>query len=139
MIFPTAGNNWEKKKKRTNIFVRVAEERASRSSRLGAGGARHAGERTRRLGARGGALGTGAQARGTGAQGALGAWGRAARTRAGAWHGTALALRHCCLGCDTAGGLGHDTARPAHAWAGRCAPGCAAGPAGGALGALSLF
>ena len=34
------------------------------------------------------------------------------------------------LGCDTAGGLGHDTARPAHetarrarAWASQCAPG----------------
>ena len=33
----------------------------------------------------------------------------------------------------------HDTAKRAHSWASRCAPGCAAGPAGCGLGALSLL
>ena len=58
---------------------------------------------------------------------------KAQRAGARASHATIRRWSACdtaALGCDTAGGLGHDTARPAHdtarrarAWARQCAPG----------------
>ena len=57
---------------------------------------------------------------------------KAQRARASASHATIRRWGACdtaALGCDTAGGLGHDTARPAHdtarrarSWARQCAP-----------------
>ena len=57
---------------------------------------------------------------------------KAQRARASASHAKIRRWGACdtaALGCDTAGGLGHDTARPAHdtarrarSWARQCAP-----------------